>query len=90
MALANGIRSGVKTVEKVKEGLRQVTGQIHMDALVEKRGADAKKVEPAPKKEPEKVEVKEEKKEPKAAPTGAVRASRKPAPRPLDKKSVPH
>ncbi len=87
MALANGIRSVEKTVAKVKEGIRQVTGQIHMDALVEKRGADAKKVEPAPKKEPEKVEVKEEKKEPKAAPTGAVRASRKPAPRPLDKKT---
>ncbi len=87
MALANGIRSVEKTVAKVKEGIRQVTGQIHMDALVEKRGADAKKVEPAPKKEPEKVEVKEEKKEPKAAPAGAVRASRKPAPRPLDKKT---
>ena len=35
MALANGIRSVEKTVAKVKEGIRQVTGQIHMEALVE-------------------------------------------------------
>ena len=90
MALANGIRSVEKTVAKVKEGIRQVTGQIHMDALVEKRGADARKAEPEPEKEPVQAEVREERKEP-AAPAaqapGAVRASRRPSPRPLDKKT---
>ena len=61
MALANGIRSVEKTVAKVKEGIRQVTGQIHMEALVEKRGAEGRKEEPVPKKEQAQLEVKEEK-----------------------------
>ena len=71
MALANGIRSVEKTVAKVKEGIRQVTGQIHMEALVEKRGAEGRKEEPVPKKEQAQLEVKEEKRE-AAAPTPAL------------------
>ncbi len=45
MALANGIRSVEKTMARVKEGIRQVTGQIRMDSLFEKNEEPAKQEE---------------------------------------------
>ena len=50
MALANGFRTVEKTMAKVKEGIRQVTGQIHMDSLFEK-GEEAPKAKEAPAEE---------------------------------------
>ena len=47
MAFASGMRSVEKTVARVKEGIRQVTGQIHMDALINGKKEEEKEEEEA-------------------------------------------
>ena len=94
-ALANGmaIANGIRNVEKkVKEGIRQVTGQIHMEALVEGK-AEKEKEAPAPAEKPKTEEapvsdktVRIDDKEVARA-TGQVRAANKAARRPLDAKT---
>ncbi len=60
MAFASGMRSVEKTVARVKEGIRQVTGQIHMEALINGKKDEEKAKEPAPAEETLQIEEPEE------------------------------
>ena len=60
MAFASGMRSVEKTVARVKEGIRQVTGQIHMEALINGKKDEEKAEEPAPAEETLQIEEPEE------------------------------
>ena len=80
MAFASGMRSVEKTVARVKEGIRQVTGQIHMEALINGKKDEEKAKEPAPAEETLQIEEPEEPQpeEPvRKEKTGVIRTDRK-------------
>ena len=59
MAFASGMRSVEKTVARVKEGIRQVTGQIHMEALINSKKEEEKTEEAASAPAEETLEIEE-------------------------------
>ena len=77
MAFASGMRSVEKTVARVKEGIRQVTGQIHMEALINGKKDEEKAKEPAPAEETLQIEEPQPEEPVRKEKTGVIMTDRK-------------